>query len=75
MSHGLAQLGDTRSSCRAGGIVIAKAKDERAAELLPTRDSEDFRRNLANPTRFPTDAEWELMTPIEQASFIMGMED
>ena len=55
--------------------MIAKAKDERAAELLPTRDSEDFRRNLANPTRFPTDAEWELMTPIEQASFIMGMED
>lgn len=54
--------------------MTIEAEDTLAPTPL-TRDSEDFRRNLANPTRFPTDAEWELMTPIEQASFIMGMED
>lgn len=33
------------------------------------------RQFLANPTRFPNDAEWNEMTPIEQASFLMALED
>jgi hypothetical protein len=55
--------------------MTAKKKDKSAVTPPATRDSDDFRRNLANPTRFPTDEEWELMTPIEQGSFIMSMED
>jgi hypothetical protein len=33
------------------------------------------RKFLANPDRFPTDREWEQMTPIEQASFLMAFDD
>ena len=35
---------------------------------------ETKREFLANPTRFPNDREWEDMTPIERASFIMDLD-
>lgn len=35
---------------------------------------EEKRRFLANPTRFPTDAEWEDMTEVERWSFAASLE-
>ena len=58
----------TSSKCSA-----KSEKDQK--EEKPNRLSSKCRENLANPTRFPSNTEWESMTPIEQASFIMGLED
>jgi hypothetical protein len=33
------------------------------------------RHFLENPTRFPTDAEWNELTPIERNCFLASMED
>jgi hypothetical protein len=53
----------------------AKSERETEKEEKSNRLSSKCRENLANPTRFPSDTEWESMTPIEQASFVMGLED
>jgi hypothetical protein len=38
------------------------------------RSPEEKRKILADMKRFPTDDEWDEMTPIERASFIMDFD-
>jgi hypothetical protein len=54
---------------------MSNVKLAKEQEKPPERLSVECRENLSNPTRFPTESEWESMTPIERTSFIMGMED
>jgi hypothetical protein len=57
------------------GMTNEKPQKPPAPKRKGFASIEEKRKFLANPTRFPTDEEWEEMTPIEQSSFLMAMED
>lgn len=53
----------------------ATAQTEKPKETRKGFPSEEAKKKfLANPTRFPTDDEWDDMSPIEQHCFTMSLE-